>query len=604
MKAPSVEGYVIRAFVSQLTLGSVLFILPSSAKAQMSQTSLRSRQMSQTAIGYDNTTTSNETDCATFINTKFNGVLTATMKTRLNGCVTALQNNIPDPGGLAADIDSAITALKETYHLTSPDQVDEQLITTHYLLRVLRRWANVDADAEAAQLTILDSLDMRLQTMMKYVGLLDPFAGFLVAGPVFGETGKLSSGNVSANATGSATTTTATAATSAGSNTTALAHIEWGSKHFLDQSWSHFDFSFGGSFGLQPALTLLTNPPASTSTAASPAPTTSQYQSAFIWDVNGKTNLHTGSNAEMAGFFRVGQLRLLTGNGATIVDQGANSTLQIPLNGNANRMSWFYEAGVEWNYYSKSLEIIHAEKGQLDPAFNIGVSYKIDTRFTQNAGVVGFNSPDRRFNFRFLINGLKVFDKRPDTTASKPYAISFGVEYERGGLFCAVENQGHTLNWPKEPKANLVVVVDSQRIAFCLSEIIEHKTHVLTKQEAERRKNNLYDYSPKWDYVGTGRLRLSIESVPYGVKTIRKSWSDGRTQQLESCLGDFIVTLSQVAAAIKFDNEERERRHQRWMDEQKRAEEERRLQAEYDRSSISWRKHGVKPDFSANLLRL
>jgi hypothetical protein len=23
------------------------------------------------------------------------------------------------------------------------------------------------------------------------------------------------------------------------------------------------------------------------------------------------------------------------------------------------------------------------------------------------------------------------------------------------GLFCAVENHGHTLNWPKEPKANL-----------------------------------------------------------------------------------------------------------------------------------------------------
>jgi hypothetical protein len=34
--------------------------------------------------------------------------------------------------------------------------------------------------------------------------------------------------------------------------------------------------------------------------------------------------------------------------------------------------------------------------------------------------------------FRFMINGLKVFDRRPDTTTSKPYAVSFGVEYERG----------------------------------------------------------------------------------------------------------------------------------------------------------------------------
>jgi hypothetical protein len=429
---PAPTSYIYAYFASQLTLATALFLSPPAAKAQMSQASFRSRRMSQTVEGFDGTKTVSESDCQTFINTKFNGMLTGTLKTSLNGCVTALQHNIPDPDGIAGDKDKAITDLKAAYHLTSPDQVDEQLITTHYLLRVLRRWANLDVSGEAAQLTILDALDVRVKTMMTYVGLLDRLAGSLVAGPVFGDTGKLSSGTVSAGAAGPTTSTTGTAAASSGSTTTALAHIEWGSKYFLDESWQPVDFNFGGSFGLQPALTLLTNPPTSTSTTATAGATTSQYQSAFIWNLNGKMNLHTGSTAEMSSFFRAGQIRLLTANGATIVDQGANSTLQIPLNGNANRMSWFYEAGFEWNYYSKALEVVHAEKGQLDPAFNVGVSYKIDTRFTQNAGLVGFTSPDKRLNFRFLINGLKVFDKRSDTTASKPYALSFGVEYERG----------------------------------------------------------------------------------------------------------------------------------------------------------------------------
>jgi hypothetical protein len=427
VSAPRRRYYPMRAVASQFKLGVIFFLLSSAANAQMSQAALRSRRISQTT---EFVQSANETDCAHVIAAKFTGTLSTQDKTYLNACVTDLQHNIPDPGGTPATKDMAITELKATYGLTSSDEVDEQLITTHYLLRVLRRWANIDPGAEADPLTVLDTLDSRIRTMMTYVGLSDPFAGSLVAGPVFGDTGKLSSATVATGA-GSTTNTTGTAAVSSGTSTNALAHIEWGSKYFLDESWSSpVDFNFGGSLGLQPALSLLTSPASSTTVPASA--TTSQYQSAFVWDLNGKTNLHTGTTGELSAFFRAGQVRLLTANGATIVNQGTTSTLEIPLNGNANRTSWFYEAGFEWNFYNKALEIVHAEKGQLDPAFNVGASYKIDTRFTQDAGLVGFTSPDKRLNFRFLINGLKVFDRRPETTASKPYAISFGVEYERG----------------------------------------------------------------------------------------------------------------------------------------------------------------------------
>lgn len=356
----------------------------------------------------------------------------ATELADLRSCTDALDDNIPDPRDSNAE--DALSDFKAIYNVSTPDQVNEQLITTHYLSRVLRRWANLDSATAADVMTSLDGIDPRLHTLMNYVGLLDPFAGSLVAGPAFGDTGKLSPGTTSTGAGATATVTTGTAATSAGSKTDPLAHIEWSSKHFGDESWSPVDFNLGGAFGLQPAMTLLTNPPAATTTAAasSGSPITSQYQSAFIWSLNARGNIHTGSTAETSSFFKAGQVRLLSGNGATIVDQGTNSTLQIPLNGNADRLAWFYEGGVEFNYYNKALEIVHAEKGQLDPAFNIAAAYKIDTRFKQSAGVVGFDSPDRRFVFRFMINGLKIFDRRPDTTTSKPWAISFGVEHERG----------------------------------------------------------------------------------------------------------------------------------------------------------------------------
>jgi|SRR5579863_2152389 len=379
-------------------------------------------------------------NCPYFYDMKFPktkpGDLTANALAKLNACVSALNDNIPIPG---TDLAAAITTLKTHYSISTPDEVNEELITTHYLSRVLRRWANLDKDAASNALTILDSLDGRLHAMMNYVGLLDPLAGSLVAGPVLGETGKLAQGTTSTSTGGgTSTSTTGTAATSSNSQTTALAHIEWGSKHFGEDTWSPIDLSFGGSIGVQPALTLLTNPPpagssgSATAASSSTPATTAQYQSAFLWDLNVRANYHTGSAAETSGFFRGGQVRLLTGNGATVVDQGANSTLQIPLNSGADQMAWFWETGAEFNYYSKSLEIVHAEKGQFDPAFNIGISYKIDTRFKQSTGVVGFDSPDRRLVFRFMVNGIKIFDRRPDTTASKPYALSFGVEHEQG----------------------------------------------------------------------------------------------------------------------------------------------------------------------------
>lgn len=371
-----------------------------------------------------------DNNCHYFGITKIIGkTLDSASMEKLKSCASALHANIFDSGTGAYSKDAVLKALKTTYNLTTQDEVNEQLIRVHYLVRVLTHWANQiksNNDLMSQFTQDLNEVDERTHMLMSYVGLLDPLAGSLVSGPVIGDTGKVSTSN------------TAQPAASSTSKTVPLAHIEWGSQHFREENplWNHVDFSIGGSFGFQPALSLLTTPATANATGSTPPKpstlTTQQYQSAFVWDVNARTNIQAWSMSELSVVATTGQIRLFNGNGGTIVDQGANSTLEIPFNANADSFSWFYEGGMEYNFYNKALEVVHAEKGQLAPLFNIGLFYKKDSRFDQKNGVVGFDSPDRRLDFRFMINGLKIFDRRSDSTSSKPYSISFGVEHERG----------------------------------------------------------------------------------------------------------------------------------------------------------------------------
>ena len=348
---------------------------------------------------------------------------------KAESCATYVETTFPEPTGKVKD---DIKKYGEWNKAEGSGDIDDLLITSHFRNRLLKLWAKKAVAEKVGTadglLARIDRIDLTLHPMLKADGLLELMAGSVVAGPAFGVTGKQSA--AAGTSTGAATTsTTGTAASSSASTPNSLAHIEFGSQHFGAENWLPVEFSFGGSFGVQPALTLLKSAPG----AAAPIASTSQYQSAFVWDLNSKVHKHIGSNAEGSAYGRVGQIHLLTGNGATIVDQGANSTLTIPLNSGADQASWFTEFGTEFNLYDKALEVVHGEMSQLSPLFNVALGYRFDNRFRQsNLGAVSFDSPDRRLVFRFMVNGLKIFDRRPDTTRTKPFDVSFGVEREQG----------------------------------------------------------------------------------------------------------------------------------------------------------------------------
>ena len=66
-----------------------------------------------------------------------------------------------------------------------------------------------------------------------------------------------------------------------------------------------------------------------------------------------------------------------------------------------------------------------------------------------------------------------------------------------------------------------------------MREVIESEKHVLTPAEQKHPW-----MAPKWNYKLTGRLRLSIDNLPYSSGPVRGPWADGRIQIVENCLGD------------------------------------------------------------------
>lgn len=152
-------------------------------------------------------------------------------------------------------------------------------------------------------------------------------------------------------------------------------------------------------------------------------------------------------------------------------------------------------------------------------------------------------------------------------------------------LFCAVEMQGYSVNWGTKPDAKLVISLEGEQISPYIIESFSRKPHTPTQDEIARRKKNLYVYAPSRDYVPTGDLSLSIGDLPYKLRHIRSSWSDGKTRRVENCLGEVVAMLPHVARALRLIREENERERLREQEERKQAEEARRKQEEYDRKA-------------------
>jgi len=134
-------------------------------------------------------------------------------------------------------------------------------------------------------------------------------------------------------------------------------------------------------------------------------------------------------------------------------------------------------------------------------------------------------------------------------------------------LLLAMEARGHQVGIQDGFKKAFGVRINGQPIEFGL----EEKFQRIERPADKNRRPDPWGYH-QYEYVSTGKLMLKI--TEWGADGLQKTWSDGKTTKLETCLNDFIVGLLKVAEAVKA------RRLKQEQEEQIRRETERRRQEE------------------------
>jgi len=209
------------------------------------------------------------------------------------------------------------------------------------------------------------------------------------------------------------------------------AHLVWESKHFRpnEEGTGNFDFSLRGRFGLIPTLDLVAEAPETDTETTAPV-TETIYQTAMVWDMALRLNyqIQARASSEVTGVFRIGQAIL--GDRTVLVDRGASSTLAHPLSNGTGSAAWFYEGGLEFSIYNTQIEAVHAEGSAVSPAFTVGLFYRHDKRFRPEGDLASFYNPQRRGVFRFMIDALRVLDKRELGSDPKVFTLGFGIEHE------------------------------------------------------------------------------------------------------------------------------------------------------------------------------
>lgn len=157
-------------------------------------------------------------------------------------------------------------------------------------------------------------------------------------------------------------------------------------------------------------------------------------------------------------------------------------------------------------------------------------------------------------------------------------------------LFTALEARGLQVWIQDGYKRSLGVRINGDSIEFGLEERFQR----IERPEDKNRRSDPWGYR-RYEYIPTGNLLLKI--TEWGADGLQKTWSDGKTAKLETCLNDFVVGLLKVAEAVKArrlkqEQEERIRREaerRRQEEVQKRQEELSRRQA-LEQEAVNWAK--------------
>jgi len=132
-------------------------------------------------------------------------------------------------------------------------------------------------------------------------------------------------------------------------------------------------------------------------------------------------------------------------------------------------------------------------------------------------------------------------------------------------------------------KNSACLLVNGEQLDFLLSEKVNREPHKETAAETERaaREKKRWPsdlayrpwWMPQWDYSPSGLLVLELQDQHHS--GLRRIFRDGKRQQLEDLLNDFLAAAVAYAAAEKAWREEHERQRREWNEQEQRRIEKR-----------------------------
>lgn len=143
-------------------------------------------------------------------------------------------------------------------------------------------------------------------------------------------------------------------------------------------------------------------------------------------------------------------------------------------------------------------------------------------------------------------------------------------------------------------KNSACLLVNGEQLEFFLSEKINREPHKETPAEAARAEREKKRWPrdleyrpwwmPQWDYSPSGLLVLELEEQYHS--GLRRIFRDGKRQQLENLLNDFLAAVVAYAAAEKARTEEHERKRREWNEQEQHRIEQ---QVQVERNKKRWK---------------
>ena len=127
------------------------------------------------------------------------------------------------------------------------------------------------------------------------------------------------------------------------------------------------------------------------------------------------------------------------------------------------------------------------------------------------------------------------------------------------------ETRGFPVSHKGEIEQRTYTEILGEKIRFSINEKVNQLEHIPTEKEKKEKERHSWERIPKWDFIPSGVLSLVIENwLPRG---LRKTWSDGKSKDLEEWLNDFVVGAIKVADSLKKDRLDREEQQRQWQEE-------------------------------------